>query len=632
VRRADRRNCRVRGAETLEPRALLSAASLINLDLFRTDPRFAGVDGRGQSVVVIDTGADLNHPFFGPDSNGDGVSDRIVYQYDFADRDADASDGSATSHGSHVAGIVGSADATNYGVASGANLIILKVFKDGDGGSADMVDIQSALQWVEQNAAAYNIASVNLSLGSGNYSAPETSFMISDEFARLDAQGVIVVAAAGNEFFNENSEPGVSYPAADPHVIAVSAVWADNYGPQSFEGATDTTTSWDRVAAFSQRDPQLTDVFAPGGLVTSADRNGGTISRRGTSMASPFIAGAAAVAQQLSLRETGLKLTSAQFKDLLKSTGITINDGDDEVDNVVNTGANYARLNMLSLGEELLNNPGPPTVTIENLIVDETSGGTVTAAVKVRLSRAPTAPVSVQFTTLDGSARSTQGDFVATSGTLQFQPGGPLVQSISILITGDVLPEEDENFAVDLTGATGATIGRSRGVVVIADDDETLSYHNSVEPRDVNGDRRVSALDALVVINEVNARGSRTLPNPPVPKQPWSYYDVNNDGRISALDVLGVINYLNSRAVTYESPAPSAPPAAQQQVFTAPTTENRASDAPANQLTGATVSTSAVDAVFALSANSEESPFACNNRAPVYRETYRRPGLPRFSG
>ena len=42
------------------------------------------MDGSGQSIVILDTGIDLDHPFFGPDLDGDGVSDRIVYHYDFA--------------------------------------------------------------------------------------------------------------------------------------------------------------------------------------------------------------------------------------------------------------------------------------------------------------------------------------------------------------------------------------------------------------------------------------------------------------------------------------------------------------------------------------------------------------------
>ena len=76
------------------------SSSLINLDDFRAAPNFAGIDGSGFSVVVIDTGIDLNHPFFGPDSDGNGVADRIVYDYDFADGDAVAGD--LNGHGSNV--------------------------------------------------------------------------------------------------------------------------------------------------------------------------------------------------------------------------------------------------------------------------------------------------------------------------------------------------------------------------------------------------------------------------------------------------------------------------------------------------------------------------------------------------
>jgi hypothetical protein len=51
----------------------------VDLDHFRSDQSFQGIDGSGLSAVIIDTGIDLDHPFFGPNSDGDGVSDRIVY-------------------------------------------------------------------------------------------------------------------------------------------------------------------------------------------------------------------------------------------------------------------------------------------------------------------------------------------------------------------------------------------------------------------------------------------------------------------------------------------------------------------------------------------------------------------------
>jgi hypothetical protein len=169
--------------------------------------------------------------------------------------------------------------------------------------------------------------------------------------------------------------------------------------------------------------------------------------------------------------------------------------------------------------------------------------------------------------------------------------------------------------------------------VIIKDDDEALSYHNSVEPTDVNGDRLVSAIDALIVINELNARGNRVLPSPPTPKTPWSFYDVNNDGRISAIDALVVINRLNSRSLTAGEPQPptdvsAAADSAASEPFSG---ERNGPDASASPLTGTTVTAQAADAVFSLASNADAMQFACNNRVPVYRETYRRQGSPRFS-
>jgi hypothetical protein len=130
------------------------ALSLISLDQLWQDSRFLDFKGKNYSTVIIDTGIDLNHPFFGPDANNDGIADKIIYQYDFADNDTDASD--KNNHGSHVASIVSS-------VAPDANLIVLKVFKDS--GSGSFADLEKALQWINANANTYNIASVNLSIG-----------------------------------------------------------------------------------------------------------------------------------------------------------------------------------------------------------------------------------------------------------------------------------------------------------------------------------------------------------------------------------------------------------------------------------------------------------------------------------
>jgi uncharacterized delta-60 repeat protein len=324
---------------------------LIGLDRLRSDPRFGGADGRGFSVAVLDTGLDRDHAFFGPDADEDGVADRIVYQYDFAEDDADASDPSG--HGSNVTSIIGSQDAAVAGVAPGAGIIALKVFRDSM--YSEWGYVERALQWVVANADAYNIAAVNLSLGDlGNYDTPEQLYGIDDELAALAARSVIVVAAAGNEYAHVNAQ-GVGYPAADPHAIGVGAVWDSDVGSVTSgwnpDPARDYTTGPDRLISFSQRSTSMTEVFAPGGFITGANAAGGAWSAAGTSQATPHVTGAAVIAQQLAVQQRGRRLSLDEFENLLAQTGVQIRDGDDEDDNVTNTGATFRRLDVKALAD-----------------------------------------------------------------------------------------------------------------------------------------------------------------------------------------------------------------------------------------------------------------------------------------
>jgi Ca2+-binding RTX toxin-like protein len=336
------------------------SSSLINMDDFRAAPNFAGIDGSGFSVVIIDTGIDLNHPFFGPDIDGNGIADRIVYNYDFADGDADASD--VNGHGSNVTSITASQDAVHRGMAPGANIIHLKVFENGSS-TFSFADVQQALQWVVANTATYNIASVNMSLGSGeNFSSAVSLYGIGDELADLAADNVIVVSSSGNRFFTYGSAQGVNYPSADPNSLSIGAVYDSNAGNFSYaSGAIANTTNSDRLGPFSQRHNSLTTVFAPGAPITGAGATGGLTTYHGTSQATPHITGIAALAQQLAQRDLGRRLTPAEFANFLQTTGVTINDGDDEDDNVTNTGLNFRRVDMLALAQGIVGN-NPPVV------------------------------------------------------------------------------------------------------------------------------------------------------------------------------------------------------------------------------------------------------------------------------
>ncbi len=325
---------------------------LINVDDFRADPRFAGIDGTGYSVVVLDTGIDLDHSFFGPDLDSNGIADRIVYSYDFADGDPDATD--FNGHGSNVTSIATSSDSTHTGMAPGANIIHLKVFTDG--GSGNFGFTEAALQWVVQNVSTYNIASVNMSLGDGNnFASSQSLYGISDELAALASLDVIVASSAGNDFFTHTSVPGVAYPAADGNSLAVGAVFDASIGGFSYgSGAIANSSGADRLAPFSQRHTTLTEVFAPGAAITGASASGGTYTSHGTSQASPHIAGIAALAQQLAQQTLGRRLTLAEFRQLLVDSNAAIFDGDDEDDNVTNTNQSYGRVDVFALGEAIL--------------------------------------------------------------------------------------------------------------------------------------------------------------------------------------------------------------------------------------------------------------------------------------
>jgi VCBS repeat-containing protein len=355
---------------------------LVQIDKLAQDSRFANIKGQGLTTVIIDTGIDVNHPLFGADKNGDGIADRIVYQYDFADNDTDASD--KTGHGSHVSSIISS-------IAPESNIIALKVFKDD--GTGSFANLETALQWVAKNSATYNVGTVNISLGDGgNWNSAASRYGLGDELAALASQNIITTAATGNSFFQDISIQGNAYPAADANVIGVGAVWATSATtPQKFVGgAIDYTAAPDRIASFSQRSSTLNNVFAPGIFVNGANATGGTNLLGGTSQSTAFVSGIATLAQQIAQEKLGRKLSVAEFRNLLATTSTPIKDGDDENTNVNASGLTFPRINALALAEGVLkltpatpaenptlvtgnNNPTPPALktyaTSQNIVL-----------------------------------------------------------------------------------------------------------------------------------------------------------------------------------------------------------------------------------------------------------------------
>jgi subtilisin family serine protease len=207
--------------------------------------------GSGVTVYVIDTGVRITHQ---------QISGRASHGYDAVDGDSDASDGNG--HGTHVATTIAG---STYGVAKKAKIVGVRVLNNS--GSGTTAGVIAGIDWVTKNHSGPSVA--NMSLGGGASATLDTAVRNSI------ASGVTYAVAAGNSSTSASS----SSPARVAEAITVGA-----------------TTSTDAKASYSNYGSAL-DIFAPGSSITAgwhtSDTATNTIS--GTSMATPHVAGAAAV-------------------------------------------------------------------------------------------------------------------------------------------------------------------------------------------------------------------------------------------------------------------------------------------------------------------------------------------------
>lgn len=267
-----------------------------------------GVDGAygyDIKVCILDTGIDNSHPAFGS---------RIVAQKDFVNNDDDAQDDEG--HGTHVAGIVASEDSTYRGVARGVSLIAGKVLNAS--GSGSFSDVIAGIDW-----CAYIVDAdiINMSLGGGifaNYCDTDPAAQASNAAV---TSGVVVVAASGNDGLDN----AIGTPACGSKVIAVGGVYDSNWqwvkwgciDPNcSLYMCKDEPAVYDTRFCASNGGPQL-DVVAPGMHITSALLGGGWTSLGGTSMATPHVAGLAAL-----LLEKNRSLEPSEVQSLIRNNAI----------------------------------------------------------------------------------------------------------------------------------------------------------------------------------------------------------------------------------------------------------------------------------------------------------------------
>ncbi|WP_386345258.1 putative Ig domain-containing protein [Xanthomonas campestris] len=121
----------------------------------------------------------------------------------------------------------------------------------------------------------------------------------------------------------------------------------------------------------------------------------------------------------------------------------------------------------------IVNDDALPSLSIDDVSVNEGNSGTTTATFTVTLSAASGQTVSVNYASADGTATA-GSDYVARSGTLTFAPG-TTAQGVAITVNGDTAVEPNETFSVALSGVSNASIARATGTGTIINDDAVVT-------------------------------------------------------------------------------------------------------------------------------------------------------------
>jgi subtilisin family serine protease len=288
--------------------------------------------GQDSFIVILDTGIEAVHSFFGG---------RVALEACFAVKCPNGQismvgSGAAAPihwHGTHVAGIAAGLNSSIRGIAPSAKIIAVNVFA-ADGSASDS-DLIRALQWVDSISDQYNIAAVNMSLGTpGTFKSSCNSYIpdLTSIISTLKSKNIATVVSAGNE-----GQRGMSSPACITDTVSVAATYTAGDGS-------------DRVTSFSNVN-ELTDLSAPGYNIVSSKLMGAYGASSGTSMSAPMVAGAFAVYRS----KFGVQSVDKVVSDF-QSTGIN---AVDDYTKIVTK-----RIDFRSLFSTPGSTPPPPTTTI----------------------------------------------------------------------------------------------------------------------------------------------------------------------------------------------------------------------------------------------------------------------------
>jgi major intracellular serine protease len=254
-------------------------------------PKFwdkTGNKGDGVVIAVLDTGCQADHP---------DLKGQIIEGVNFTDDDQgdphNISDGNG--HGTHVAGTIAAVENGKgvIGVAPKAKLLILKVLNSQGQGTYQSITnaIHYAIDWRGKNDERVRV--ISMSLG-----GPVYDYQMHMAIRRATESGIVVICAAGNEGKQEDNWDEtieIAYPGALPEVIQVGAVDLNQ-----------------KIAYFSNTNDQI-DSVAPGVQIISTIPDNKYARFSGTSMATPHVAGAAALILSQGEKEFRRKFNEAEI-------------------------------------------------------------------------------------------------------------------------------------------------------------------------------------------------------------------------------------------------------------------------------------------------------------------------------
>jgi type VI secretion system secreted protein VgrG len=341
------------------------------------------------TVAVIDTGVDYSNPALG---SGFGPGYKVIAGYDFADNSPDPT-AVYSQHGTGTAGLIGSNDPSDLGVAPGVNIVALRV-TDGSN-TASLADIARALQWVIDNHQQYNITAVNMSLSDGanyaqNWFANDggDGQNITNLIHQLYELNIPVIAAAGN---NYNGQQGMGFAAIVSDTISVTAT---DLSGNLLPDAQRLSSAVGSVSA--------TTVAAPGIGLTVPTGDSGSTTVQGTSFATALVTGSVTLLQDIYESRYGTLPTVAQLKTWLQQGATTIQNHVD--------GFTLGELNVFN-SAKLIPSPvvssAPPTPSVASSTTAPTS--TTTQVASAPATPPSPAPVTSTTTTQVSSPPASSG-------------------------------------------------------------------------------------------------------------------------------------------------------------------------------------------------------------------------------